>query len=124
MLAIVTAPETLIACPRGQVSSTLQQLNPITGGPMPGLFPGRCGRFIGLWNTNGICTWAQGVQDCTFPNNSLFIARLLINCMAAQAYTVYQDAIVTHPTAWFVVVPHGRVYYRYKCPSHLSLSVQ
>lgn len=48
-------------CPRGQVGGTLQQLNPITGGPMPGLFPCGCGRFIGLWNTNGICTWAQGV---------------------------------------------------------------
>ena len=69
-------------CPQGQVCGTLQQLNDVSGGPEPNLFPGRCGRFIGLWNADSICTWAAAVNgSATFPNTAPF------NCMSSTGHS-------------------------------------
>ena len=55
-------------CPAGEVCGTLQDLDPF-GGPGNQLFPGRCGRFIGLWTSDGICAWSSGFNVSTqFPN--------------------------------------------------------
>lgn len=101
-------------CPQGQVCGTLQQLNSVSGGPEPGLFPGRCRRFIGFWNSNGLCTWAQGVQNPnTFPNVSPFSCKTtvgpgtfneLYGCSAAFNVTVARNL-----TTQCVVVLYGRV---------------
>lgn len=61
-------------CPQAdQVCGTLQQLNSISSGPEPNLFPGKCGRLIGLWNADAICTWAAAVDgSSTYPNTAPF----------------------------------------------------
>lgn len=55
-------------CAANEVCGTLEQLNDMSGGPQSDVFPGRCGKLIGLWNAYGLCTWASGSQSA-FPNN-------------------------------------------------------
>ena len=55
------------------VCGTVQQLDGTSGGQLSHLYPGMCGKFLGQWNANELCTWANSVSaPTTFPNNSPF----------------------------------------------------
>lgn len=62
-------------CTDGEVCGTLEELS-MSGGPGQNVFPGKCGKLIGLWNANAICTWAAGVNESSrFPNTDPFRCR-------------------------------------------------
>ena len=108
-------------CPQGQVCGTLQQLNDISGGPGPGLFPGKCGRLIGLLSSNGICSWAQGVQSAsTYPNNAPFHCKTNTGQTGGTFNDLYGCAGVYATSGYNCQAPDSRVC---GCPLWASVGI-